>query len=406
MKKLDFIPVILGTDANAYGMAKAFHQQYGINSVAVGRAPLFTTKNSSILSVIVCNDFIEPSVFVKKLIDIANELKSKSDNLILIASSDNYVELIVNHKKALEDYYILPFIDKELMLQLNSKESFYKICDQYKLDYPKTFIIEKNKKDDWQLPFEFPVVLKPSDSMLYFETSFPGKKKAYILQNERELRKVIDTIYQTKYDKNIIIQEYIPGDDTGMRVLNCYSGKDKKVKMMCLGRPLLEDCTPSLIGNYTAIVSEYNQQIYQQFKRFLEDIGYIGYSNFDMKYDPRDGKYKVFEINLRQGRSSYFVTGSGYNQAKYLVNDFIYNQPQELTLGSNEHLWLGIPYKLLLKYLVDESLKKYVRRLIDEKKYSYTLYYNKDFNLIRYLRVSKYYYQYYNRYKNLYEKKQ
>ena len=409
-KKETFLPVILGTDSNAYGMAKAFHMAYGIKALVVGQGALFTTKDSKILDLKIIEGLVEPSKFATHLLELAKTLKSEYDKLILIASSDGYVELIINNKSLLKDTYIVPFIDAPLMHTLNLKETFYETCEKYGLSYPMTRLFESGQVGDVEafvaaLPFEYPLVLKPSDSMRYFEADFEGKQKAYILDSADKLIKTLKNVYASSYDGKMILQEYIPGDDTSMRVLNCVSGPDGKVRLMVLGQPLLEDCTPTLIGNYTAIIDAYDTDTFEAYKAFLEAIGYVGYSNFDMKFDPKTGKYKVFEINLRQGRSSFFVTGSGYNQAKFLVDAFVFEREDEAIYGNASHLWLGIPTKVLRAYLSDQTLLERAEKCISQGKTSTTLYYDKDTSIIRRLRVYRYYRGYEAKYKKYFIRK-
>ena len=42
MSETAFIPVLLGSDVNVYGMARSFHEAYGIPSVAVAKGLLLS----------------------------------------------------------------------------------------------------------------------------------------------------------------------------------------------------------------------------------------------------------------------------------------------------------------------------------------------------------------------------
>ena len=135
-----------------------------------------------------------------------------------------------------------------------------------------------------------------------------------------------------------------------MRVLTCYSDEHAQVKLMCLGHVLLEEHTPHGIGNHAVIITEPADGLSEKFKAFLEDVGFTGFSNFDIKYDQRDGKYKAFEINTRQGRSNYYVTGAGYNLAKLLVEDRVEHKDLALTVTRNRSLWMVVPHKVAFDY--------------------------------------------------------
>lgn len=378
--KQNFLPIILGTDANAYGLARSFHEAYNIKSLAIGTFPLRETRNSKIVEVRTYDNLYKD--FVKIMSDIYNEFTTKYNKFILLSCAEWYTDLILDNESKLSKMFILPFMDKKLKPLLENKESFYNICNKHNLDYPNTIIITKGNYKTIKIPFSGPYALKPSSSTLYSKVNFQGKEKSYKLDTITQVKEIAKKIFSSGYNEHIVLQDYIPGNDDSMYVLNCYSNSKGKVKMMCLGRCLIEEHTPYGVGNYKAIISTSNDIIYQKVKDFLEDINYVGYSNFDLKYDFRDNKYKFLEMNLRQGRSSYFTTAAGCNLAKCLIEDYIYKTDKPTTYNKNKHLWLMTPKSILKKYL-PKDLYQETKQLIEQGAYSYTLKYKKDNNIKR-----------------------
>ncbi len=398
-----FLPVLCGSDMNAYGMARAFHEAYGIKSIVVGRSHLTATQDSKIIIFEQVDNFNKQEAFLPALENIAE--KYKDIKLLLLACGDDYAKLIIKNKPELQKHFIVPYIDESLMDQILLKENFYKMCDKYGFKYPKTTIISYENYKEFEIPFDYPIIIKASNSVAYWACSFPGKKKVFVAHDEKEKNAILDAIYSSTYKDHLIIQEFIPGDDSYMRVLNAYVGKDGKVKLMCLGNPILEEHSPEGIGSYAAIITTYDKELMDRVRHFLEDIGYTGFANFDMKLDPRTGEYNLFEINLRNGRSSYFVTAAGYNLMKYVADDHVFNIKQELTYDDNKHLWLVIPKGVLFKYTTNEKLKIEAKKLIREGKWTNSLYYSYDMNAKRWMKLTLNKLNYYRKYKKYFNKK-
>ena len=382
MDMKDLLPVLLGSDANVYGMARSFYMEYGVTSLAIGKGALAATANSKLVKMAVVEPNLEDdAVFVRTLTDFAKAHTGKT--LVLVSCGDNYTGLTARARAALEPYYKFACPTPELVAELDTKEFFYKACERHGLSYPRTFGCTNENYKTVELPFPFPCIIKASNSVAYWNCKFPHKKKVFVAYNKEEFDAITAAIYSSSYQDNLVLQEYIPGDDNCMRVLNCYSGLDHKVKLMALGRPLLEEQTPEGIGNYAAIMSIKDEELMGRMKAFLEDVGWEGFSNFDMKYDARDGKYKLFEMNPRQGRSSFFVTASGYNLAKWLVEDVVEHKEQGLTIADAHHLWMIAPAGIIKKYLKDEALLAEAKELMRQGKVSHQLFCKEDAGLKR-----------------------
>lgn len=404
LAKQDFLPVLLGSDINVYGMARSFHEAYGYKSVAVGKGMLPATMNSKIVEVQKVEPRLEEDeVFVATLKEFAARYKGMRK--LLVPCGDNYIKMLVRNQDALCGIYEFECISEELLMRLSIKESFYQVCEEHGFSFPKTTTCSYENYKTVELPFDFPVIIKPSNSVAYWNCKFPHKKKVFVANTKEEYDAILDAIYGSSYKDHLILQEFIPGDDSKMRVMNCYCGKDKKVKLIALGNAVLEEHSPEGIGSYAAIINGYDEKLNEMMKGFLEGIGYVGFANFDMKYDERDGKYKLFEMNLRQGRSSFFVTAAGYNIAKWLADDVIYNKPMDLTVATEKVLYTIIPTKIIFDYCPDEAVKAEAKRLISEHKVINSYYYKKDRSLKRWLMYIRNQYHYFGKYKRYFNNK-
>lgn len=404
----DFIPVLMGNDINVYSMARAFHQEFNKNSIVFCKILSGPCQNSDILTLNVNKDIDKKEVFLAEINDFAR--KNIDKTILLVGCGDNYVEVISSNLNDLENNIVAPYMDFAKLEPLTNKEVFYKLCEENGIPYPKTKIVtfdeySENKKIDMDITAPF--IVKPADSVEYWKFPFENQDKVFILQTEEEVFATIEKIFNSGYRESIVIQEYIPGDDTNMRVLTCYSNKEAKVNLMALGHVLLEEHTPKGIGNHALILNEYNEELCIKYKDFLEKMSYVGFSNFDIKFDARDGKYKAFELNPRQGRSNFYVTNSGYNLAKILVEDYILgNKRDEFNIVKNNKLWMVVPEGVAFKYVRSEGLKQKMRDLIKSNDYVNPLIYSKDKNIIRRLKISKNILSHYWKFKKYYGDKE
>ncbi len=386
------VPVLLGADLNCYNIARAFHMKYGVKSYAFARYAISATKYSRIVHFTCVPDIDHDSVMLDTLHRFADA--HIGDRMVLFGCTDDYVAMIIRNREELSDF-VIPYPPKEMLATVSKKAEFYEMCDKFGIPHPDTVVLTKKTTADALSPeklgFSYPIIVKPSSSVDYWKHSFDGMKKVYTADSPERAAEIVNEIYSSGYPEKIILQEFIAGGDSQMRVFTCFSDEHGKVRAMCLGHTMLEEHTPKGLGNHAAIVTEpvSSLPIADKIKDMLEALGYTGFSNFDIKL--REGTkddFRVFEINLRQGRSNFYLTSAGLNVA-YLANEVYESDGNDCNKVENVVFWHHIPKSTAYKYTEDKALVEKAKKLAREGREYSSVWYTPDmrFNPLRTLCV-------------------
>jgi len=401
---MDFILLIVGMDANAYYMARCYHEKYGKKAYLIGKNPIWFTSLSSIVTASYFPNLWKEENFLKILNEFYEEHKDKK--IVLISSTENYITMISKNKDSLKDKFLFNYPKSELIDIIVNKELFYKTyTDNSIIEIPKTLYYNCSKDKNIEVNFMYPIIVKAADVVSYRQIEFAGKKKIYKVNSKAELDEVINNIKVGGYKSTLIVQEYIPGDDSHLFDSVIYSDREAKVKRITFAQIGLQEHAYNLVGNAAVLINGYNQfgntdKTIKMIKDFAESIGYTGYAEFDFKYDSRDNKFKVLEINPRQGRSSYYLTPAGCNLVELLVKDLVENEKLKYEILDKEVMLSFVPKGIIKNYIVNEEYR--TKALSMWKNHVDPMKYNKDLNLHRSYTLFRKSLRYYKDYKNGY----
>ncbi|PST47895.1 hypothetical protein COO72_10565 [Bifidobacterium callitrichos] len=371
-------PVIFGADTLGYSYIRCFHEAYGVTSIVIGTADQKFCSTSRFADYRIVPHVDQEDVMLDYLDKLGAELAGRKVP-ILVGSGDWYARIFSQNKERLERYFVVPYIDFDLLDRITQKGEFYNICEKLGIPYPKTWRFDCSDPDV-RIPvdeFTYPVIAKPSNSARYHYAEFPGKEKVFTIETPEELEHVFTELQNSVYDKELIVQDCIPGDDSHLRSITCFSDADGNVRVSCIGQVLLQDHHPTAIGNPVCIMDDNQPDVVAQAERFLKEVKYEGFSNFDAKYDERDGTYKFFEINTRPGRNTYYLTLAGVNFVTLFVDHFVLGKPIDRRVLDGEFLFQMVPKSVIKRYVAEPERSRALER-IRSGKAGCPLFYRKD----------------------------
>ncbi len=215
------------------------------------------------------------------------------DQWSIYPSGDEAVALLARHHDRLSERYLLTTPSWDVIRWFYDKRQTYQLAAEVGVDYPWTRY-PRNREETAALDCEFPVILKPAlkESMNPFTAAKAWRvnDRAALLARYDEARRLVDP-------ELIMVQELIPGGGDGQVA---YAS-------LCLdGRPLASAVTgnnrqwPLDFGRASSYAETIeHEEVEMAAQRLLAAVRYTGLAQIQFKFDFRDGRYKLLDINPR-----------------------------------------------------------------------------------------------------------
>jgi D-aspartate ligase len=256
----------------------------------------------------------EPGRLIAFLEGIAAQIR---DRALLITVDDVATLVVDEHAEELRDAFLFPVRPPGLSGRLANKRQMGELAREHGIPTPQTVMPSDPAEGERFLETaQFPVVLKGAESAL------PGTVVQSSLVVARTRAEALDVFraMSPAEQRNIMIQEYIPGGPDSVWMFNGYFDEGSECLVGFTGRKLRQ--APPHTGASSLAECVKNEQVAETTKRFMKELGYRGVLDIGYRYDNRDGSYKLLDVNPRVGATfRLFVdelTGVDVVRALYL----------------------------------------------------------------------------------------
>lgn len=245
-------------------------------------------------------DEANPQKFLDYLLEIGEKIGQHS---ILIPTSDETSFFVAEYNEQLSRYCLFPGNKPVLIKELISKEGMYKLAKKHGV--PTPFTVFPRNLDDVLAYVEdtaFPVMLKGiHGNRLEVRT---GERMLIVRSRDELIEKY--KLLEDPEQPNLMIQEYIPGSDDQIYIFNGYFNEKSECLAAFTGHKIRQ--APIHVGCASLGACKWNQKVADITIEFMQSLGYQGILDIGYRLDPRDGLYKVLDINPRVGQAFRLFT--------------------------------------------------------------------------------------------------
>ena len=230
------------------------------------------------------------------LVELRPKLGAKKP--ILIATSDETAITVAEHYAELTKEYLIAQNGGPIVAMLADKMTMFDLAKQHDLPTPDTILPRTlDEAKAYAETVAYPVMLKGAmGNRLYART---GKKMVFA-HDANELLTQYELL-QDPEQPNLMIQEIIPGGDDEVYIFNGYFDQSSDCLAGYTGRKIRQ--YPVHVGCASLGECCFIPEVAEVTTAFMKKVGYRGILDIGYRRDPRDGRYKVLDINPRVGQA-------------------------------------------------------------------------------------------------------
>ena len=237
---------------------------------------------------------------------------------LLIAADDVAALFVADNLARLDEAFRLPAQPAGLALALSDKARLHELCLGAGIPTPEArFPTSREEMRSHAEELGFPVVIKSMDPRVLRRRA--NALSVAIARSRAEALELYDRM-EDPAAPNLMLQEFIPGDAPSIWMFNGYFDREGACPIGIVGQKIRQ--APPRTGATTLGVTVRNETVRGLAVRFLGDLGYRGIVDLGFRFDARDGRYKLLDVNPRVGSSfRLFVARNGLDVVRALYLD-------------------------------------------------------------------------------------
>jgi len=298
---------------------------------------------------------------------------------VLFVAGDPYLGWVCDNHEALREHFVLyPSYTPEGAKVLLHKTTFYARCRELEIGLPATFFpTTEEEAEDAARQVRYPAIVKP--------------EMAHVVRRRLGGRKLVEVADRAdcvtwwrrlqEWGSPSVIQEVIEGPEANIFVGAVYAGTDGRVRSLMTARKSRQ--YPPWYGSGSYMEACWQQEIADLSRDIVQRLGYRGICGTEFKWDARDGRWKLIEINPRPTLWFALARACGVDVIWDAYCDLV-GRPNADHIGGQDD---SVRWQFLVRDVVsgwkffrdrDLSAREFLRTVVDPRKKEFAVLSRRD----------------------------